>query len=95
MLLTFDMMDGANLAVAERMARWYQDIEGARERDEARGASDAYVSGLSRAAGGAAYCPALRLYVTEQLGKDTAILKERRKAKEERELARKPAPAKK
>ena len=95
LLLTLDMMEGASLTVAEQLARWHQDKKGSHERDESRGASDAYVSGLSRAAGGAAYCPSLRLCVTEQLGKDTAILKERRKAKEERELARKPAPAKK
>ena len=95
LLLTLDMMEGASLMVAEQLARWHQDKKGSHERDESRGASDACVLGLSRAAGGAAYCPALRVYVTEQLGKDTAILQVRRKAKEERELATKPAPAKK
>ena len=88
-MLCYDMLDGSNLAVAERMARWYQDIEGTHEKEEAKGASDPYVSGLPRAGGGAAYCPELKQYVTDQVGKDVAILKEKRKAKEERELRRK------
>eukprot|EP00973_Karenia_brevis_P066556 9252530-Karenia_brevis.AAC.1 len=71
------------------MARWYQDIEGSYEKDEGKGASDPYVSGIARAAGGAAYCPELKQYVVERMSKDSAILKEKRKAKEERELARK------
>ena len=45
--------------------------------------------GRARAAGGAAYCPALRSYVTERLARDAALMKERRKMKEERDLAKK------
>ncbi len=48
------------------------------------------MSGIARAGGGVAYCPALRNYVTERLSRDAALMKERRKIKEERDLAKKP-----
>ena len=86
---SFGQLDVSNLACVERLSRWYQDIEGAHEKDEALGASDPYVSGVARAGGGSAYCPALRSYVTERLARDAALMKERRKMKEERDLARK------
>ena len=88
---TYDQLDVSNLACVERLARWYQDIEDSHQKEEALGASDAYVSGIARAAGGVAYCPALRSHVTERLAKDAALMKERRKMKEERDLAKKAA----
>ena len=86
---TYDQLDVSNLACVERLARWYQDIEDQHQREETIGASDAYVSGVARAAGGVAYSPALRSHVTERLAKDAALMKERRKMKEERDLAKK------
>jgi hypothetical protein len=88
LLLCYDMLDASNLACVERLARWYQDLEGQKEPAEAKGASDAYASGMARAAGGVAYCPELRKYVTTKVGEEMAILKEKRKAREERALAR-------
>ena len=85
----YDQLDVSNLACVERLARWYQDVEGAHEKEEALGASDPYVSGIARAAGGSAYCPALRSYVSERLSRDVALMKEKRKMKEERDLAKK------
>ena len=40
LFLCFDMLDASNLASAERAARWYQDIEGLHEKEEAKGATD-------------------------------------------------------
>ena len=85
----YDQLDVSNLACVERLSRWYQDVEGTHEKEEVLGASDPYVSGIARAAGGSAYCPALRSYVTERLSRDAALMKERRKMKEERDLAKK------
>ena len=84
------MLDASNLASAERAARWYQDIEGLHEKEEAKGATDPYTSGLPRVAGGVAFCPELKEFVANRTAKDVAAMKEKRKAREERELARKP-----
>ena len=90
LMLCYDQVDGSNLAMVERLCRWYQDIEGQHEKEESKGASYAYVSGMPRAGGGVAFNPELRVWVAEKVGKEVAVMKEKRKAREERELARKP-----
>ena len=87
--VAYDQVECSNLACVERLARWYQDIEGAHEIAEPKGASDPYVSGTQRLGSGAAYCPELRQFVIDKMSRDSAIHKEKRKAQEERELARK------
>ena len=44
--------------------------------------------GLGRSKNAALVCPALKQYVADEVAKDAAVLKERRKAREERSLLR-------
>jgi hypothetical protein len=92
-MLTYDQLDVSNLASAEVIARQIQLIE---ERYENKLATDSdkagqnhLFSGLDDTRGGICLCPALREYVAQELTKESLIMKERRKAREERALARK------
>ena len=80
----WDQLDVSNLASFERLARWYQDTEAQHRKEEPKGPSDPFVSGLGRAGGGVCYCPALQVYVTEKVAAHTAVAKEKRKAREEK-----------
>ena len=51
-------------------------------------ASHLYMGGLSGSRGELCICPALTDYIGRELQKETLVMKERRKAGEERQLAR-------
>ena len=87
--LCYDQVDANNLVSFEDMRRLYQLIEETGGRLMIEG-SEHYIgrdasSGLRR---GIALAPSLAKHATEAQAKETAILKERRKAKEEKEAAK-------
>ncbi|CAK0851969.1 unnamed protein product, partial [Prorocentrum cordatum] len=96
-LLCFDQCNGANLAAAELLARTIQ-VQQERYQDRSAGGTasgghdsvDAHLfMGSELTRGGARACPLLQEWASLQLAKEQALLKERRKAREERELAKK------
>ncbi|CAK0794172.1 unnamed protein product [Prorocentrum cordatum] len=96
-LLCFDQCNGANLAAAELLARTTQ-VQQERYRDRSAGGTasvshdnvDAHLfMGSELTRGGVCACPLLQEWASLQLAKEQALLKERRKAREERELAKK------
>ncbi|CAK0801950.1 unnamed protein product [Prorocentrum cordatum] len=96
-LLCFDQCNGANLAAAELLARTIQ-VQQERYRDRSAGGTasgshdnvDAHLfMGTELTRGGVCVCPLLQEWASLQLAKEQALLRERRKAREERELAKK------
>jgi len=99
-LVCYDQLNVAELGAIEILARRFQ-LHEERYRlkliDAERGAGKTGVDfddaaifmGHSRERGVAAICPALLDHVAEQAKQEAAVLKERRKAHEERELSRK------
>ena len=79
-------------AAAEIGARQIQMIEERRgDSGSKREASDIITDshlflGTSAARGGLCVCPALQEWISEELRRESAVLKERRKAREERNL---------
>ena len=91
-MLTYDQLDVSNLAAAEVIARQIQLIEERYENklvDVDKHGQNHLFSGLDETRGGICLSPALREYVAQELTKESLIMKERRKAREERALARK------
>ena len=96
MAATYDQLQLGNLAHVECMVRELQMVE-EKWKDRAvatdpSGETDfninLFLRGLPR--GNLCICPALQKYLSDQLGAENAIAKERRKAREERNLARPP-----
>ena len=100
--MEYDQVDCTNLACMELVLRQLQVIE-ERNKDriisgsssDASGSQQEYQS-LMSTSGDAQYCmcPALKEYLASEVGKAMLIDKERRKAREERELARQKKPSK-
>ena len=90
-MLTYDQLDFSNLASAEVIARQIRLIEERHENklvDVDKHGQNHLISGLDETRGGICLSPALREYVAQELTKESLIMKERRKAREERALAR-------
>jgi hypothetical protein len=86
-----DQLDLANLAGAESLARHMQftEHEIKKKHDAKRDFSSAdYFLGRQTRSGGALIHPELLKWVSEKHAKESAILKEQRKAAEERALQR-------
>ena len=91
-MLTYDQLDVVNLASAECLLRHMQMTEAkVKKVQESKKEYDAneYYLGRSRRTGGALVCPALTKWVAEKASSDSAILKEQRKATEERKIPKK------
>ena len=96
-LLCFDQCNGAYLASAELLVRAIQ-VQQERYRDRSAGGSasggpdsvDTHLfMGSELTRGNVCVCPLLQEWASAQLAKEQALLKERRKAREERDLAKK------
>ncbi|CAK0852610.1 unnamed protein product, partial [Prorocentrum cordatum] len=90
---TYDEVDVANLACLEALARHMQFIERKikKKKETVRDfASQDYYLSRTRRTGGAIVSPELLKWAAESAARDSAILKEERKAAEERALARAP-----
>ena len=95
-LLTYDQCDGMNLACCEIMCRNIQRVED-RHKDKILGALDEaaeaesslFTSSSSAVRGGLVIDPRLQEWISSALSKEYQISKERRKAREERQLGRK------
>ena len=92
--LTVDQLDGSNSATIELICRELQLVEekyGDRLRSKDNFSEEGeYFMRTSVGQSNVCMCPALRTWISEEVRSDAAILKERRKAREERELARAP-----
>ena len=89
--LTYDQLDGSNVAVVEQACRYLQDIEQeVRRKNEAIKdfSVSQYYLGRHRKTGGALVAPALTAWSAAEASKESAILKEQRKAQEERKALR-------
>ena len=92
---SYDQINVCNSAAAEVLVRKLQVIE-EKHRDRllqnTGGAVDddvhLFLGTEAGTRGGACVCPALQGWIAEELARESAILKERRKAREERQLAR-------
>ena len=99
-MVSFDQLAVGALASAEYCVRQIQMVE-ERWRDRVAGsaddlASEATLFSGSITRGTICVCPALQLWVAEELKRESSVAKERRKAREERALGRpppKPTPA--
>ena len=91
-LACYDQVIAPNIAAAEIAAREVQVAE-ERHRDKVAGGSDDRLdSNLARGTdlvrGNICVMPALTEWIAAELAKESAVMKERRKAREERTLAR-------
>ena len=88
--LTYDQLDSSNLACLELIGRLYQTIEETNGTLSIEGLHHYFGrdtgSGLRRSI---ALAPGLARHAVDQQAKETAILKERRKAREEKDIAKK------
>jgi hypothetical protein len=92
LMITYDQLDISNLACAETLSRHMQLIEfETKKKMDARkgGDSSEYYLGRSRRTGGNLLSPELQKHIADKASRDTSILKEQRKAAEERALTRK------
>ena len=92
LLLCVDQVDAPNLAGCESMVRHLQFVEHEvkRRQDNKREADGSeFFLGRTKRTGGALVCPALLEWVAKKASQESAVLKEARKAAEERALARK------
>eukprot|EP00971_Amphidinium_carterae_P296522 5890637-Amphidinium_carterae.1 len=92
LLACTDQLDMTNIAGAEALARRLQLVEyDVLKKTEEKVLEDGgeYFLGRSKRAGGAIIAPELLRHVAERASRDSAILKETRKAAEEKALARK------
>ena len=93
LLLTYDQVNGAKLAAAEMLMRQVQLVE-ERWKERFVGVDNAdsehnlhlYLGGPSR--GNLCISPMLSEWIADELRKESAISKERRKAREERALVK-------
>jgi len=94
MALCVDQVDGVNLVSMEVAARHLQYVEHeVRKKTEAKKGDSSgaeYFLGKQSRAGGALIAPELLKWVAERAARDSAVMKEHRKAMEERALARAP-----
>ena len=84
-----DQLQSPNLEAAELVCRQVQLLE--ERHREKKGADESldlhlYMGTTSASRGGVCVCPSLQDFISEELRKEAAVLKERRKAREEREL---------
>ena len=96
--MVYDQLNVSELATFELMARRYQLWEEKyagpmRTAETGDGAEDwlderRLFLGQRRTTGHALVCPALESWIAERLREESAVLKERRKGREERQLAR-------
>ena len=95
-LVSYDQYDVSESAAAEIISRQIQMIE-ERHRDggaqSSEGKNSAHSSqdthlflGTAASRGGLCVCPALQEWISEELRRESSIMKERRKAREERAL---------
>jgi hypothetical protein len=92
LMITYDQLDLSNLASAETLCRHMQLIEfETKKKNDARKGADSseYYLGRSRRTGGNLLSPELQKHIADKASRDTSILKEQRKAAEERALTRK------
>jgi hypothetical protein len=95
--ICYDQIDVANLAGCELLVRNLQRIE-EKYKEKAIGIADdttggesiLFMGGTSNARAGLCISPALQQWIGTELSKEAMISKERRKAREERTLGRKP-----
>lgn len=90
--ITIDQLDVVNLVSMELLVRFLQHVESeVKKRQEASKDVDnsVYFLGRTRKTGGALICPLLVSFAAERATEDYRILKEQRKAAEERKLAKK------
>ena len=94
MLGCVDQLDLPNLAGIEVLARHLQYVEHeVKKKQDAKKAGDTgaeYFLARAKRSGGALIAPELIKWVADRAARDSAILKEQRKAAEERALARAP-----
>ena len=92
----FDQLDVPNLSSFECLCRWYQTIEETFRPNEPEAPIEGmeHFMGSPRLSGGVAMSPDLSRYVADQLALETSVLKERRKAREERAAKPRPKAAK-
>ena len=96
--ITYDQLNCSELGIFELMARRFQLLEERYARQllesemgkaaEDLGFEQALFMGADRSRGRALIAPALEEWVASKLKDEAAILKERRKGREERQLAR-------
>ena len=90
--LCYDQLNGGNLAVMELIMRQLMLQEEKLKDKFSSAASDAAVEahlfGGDRSRSCLCICPALSEWVADEVRKETLVMKERRKAREERALAR-------
>eukprot|EP00971_Amphidinium_carterae_P343480 6483247-Amphidinium_carterae.1 len=91
-LICVDQLDGSNLSCAENLVRQAQYIEHEiKKKAENKGGFDPteyFLGRTTRLIGGAILHPDLVKWVSEKAARDSAILKEERKAREERAAAK-------
>ena len=90
--LCVDQVDASNLACCEVLARHIQFVEHeVKKKAESRRDADGseYFLGRTKRTGGALISPALLQWVATRASQEAAVMKETRKAAEERSLARK------
>ena len=98
-LVCRDGVNAPNVEGAEIVARQLQLVEerhrdrvvGGKGGDQSLGSFDAhlYMGATSASRGGDCICPVLQEWIAEELRKESGVLKERRKAREERDLHQK------
>jgi hypothetical protein len=91
----FDELDASNCAVGEIIARQVQLVEekhrdaGSKKTQGDSASSDSHLYlGTTSTRGGLCICPALQDWISDELRREASVMKERRKAREEREIAR-------
>ena len=94
-MLTYDQLDISNLASAELIARGIQRIEEKHkfklQASDDSGEGALFMGAMGGARIGSVVSPKLTEWVGGELQKEALVAKERRKAREERNLARKSA----
>lgn len=91
--ITYDQVDGSNLAGIELIVRALQRIEEKHKHKlvatEDGGENALFMGSSSGSRAGTIICPKLSEWIGEELKKEAMVSKERRKAREERALSRK------
>ena len=94
-MVSYDCLDISNLASAELVARQLQLLEEKQQQlcdnDKSGAAEEAalFAGGLS-GSGAVVVAPELKSFISTEMAREASVLKERRKAREERALARNP-----
>ena len=93
--LTVDQLDGTNCATVELICREIQMVE-EKYADRLRSQDPLHEDGeyfMKTSPSNVCMCPAFREWIGEQMRGDASVMKERRKAREERQLYRVPPDA--